>query len=175
MKIANPAKRKSDWLVAARTSNAEIFKTQSHRAHGVPTLGLLWKAKRGRSSLIAITEWNPPYDLRDKKSIKAQNIAAAIDALSNELAIPADRVVPVCLRLGEIHNVNESLIPLVVHVLPDAQRSKLLRLLREFHDSEYWSQLFHQAYNSGRLLRKVAASLAFPLLNEVIKLVAKDR
>ena len=109
-------------------------------------------------------DWNPPYDLRDTGSIKAQNIASALTALETELSIPAERIVPVCLKSDAVYNVTESLIPVMLQTLPDAERTLLLRLLREYHDGEYWSQLRRQAYNSGRLLISAAAYLAAPLI-----------
>lgn len=112
-------------------------------------------------------EWNPPYDLRDAGTIKAQNIVMAMTALEAELSIPAERIVPVCLKSDAVYNVTESLIPVMLQTLPDAERTLLLRLLREYHDGEYWSQLGRQAYNSGRLLVSAAAHIAAPLINAV--------
>ena len=120
-------------------------------------------------------EWNPPYDLRDKNSIKACNITAALSALEMDLAVPIERITPVCLRSDEIYNVSESLIPLVLQVLPDAERTMLLRLLREYHDGEYWSQLRRQAYNSGRLLVRAAIHVAGPMVKELRKNVTRDK
>ena len=125
--------------------------------------------------LRPFAEWNPPYDLRDADSIKARNIASVVATLESDLSVEAERIVPVCLRLDAVHNVTESLIPVVLDVLPNAERTKLLRLLREYHDGEFWSQLCSQAYNSGRLLRNTAAHVAAPLLKEVLKLVTKDQ
>lgn len=102
--------------------------------------------------LRPFAEWNPPYDLRDKQSIKAVNIASCIQSLETDLKIGGQSIVPVCLRSGATHNVSESLVPVMLELLPDAERAKLLRLLREYHDANYWSQLLKQAYNAGRVL-----------------------
>ncbi len=102
--------------------------------------------------LRPFAEWNPPYDLRDQKSIKAKNISGCIQTLETDLKISGENIVPVCLRPGATHNVSESLVPIMLEVLPIAERAKLLRLLREYHDSTYWSQLLKQAYNAGRVL-----------------------
>lgn len=102
--------------------------------------------------LRPFAEWNPPYDLRDEKSVKAQNISSCIHTLEIDLKIGSERIVPVCLSTGATHNVIESLVPVMLEALPDAERAKLLRLLREYHDANYWSQLLKQAYNAGRLL-----------------------
>lgn len=119
-------------------------------------------------------EWKPPYDLRDKNSIKARNMASALSALETDLSVPMERITPVCLRSDAIYNVSESLIPLVLQVLPDAKRTMLLRLLREYHDGEYWSQLRRQAYNSGRLLVSAAIHVVAPLVKEVRKIATKE-
>jgi len=119
-------------------------------------------------------EWNPPYDLRDKNSIKACNIASALSALESDLSVPIERITPVCLRSDAVYNVSESLIPLVLQVLPDAERTMLLRLLREYHDGEYWSQLRRQAYNSGRLLVNAAILAAAPWVKEARKIVTRN-
>ncbi len=124
--------------------------------------------------LRPFAEWNPPYDLRDENSIKARNIATAVASLEADLSLPAERIVPVCLRPNAVHNVTELLAPVMLDVLPEADRSKLLRLLREYHDNEYWSQLRKQAYNTGRLLRNAASRMASPIVKEVLKRVTKS-
>ena len=110
--------------------------------------------------LRPFAEWNPPYDLRDEDSVKARNIALVVTSLEADLSVPAERIVPVCLRPGAVHNVTEALAPVLLEVLPDAESSKLLRLLREYHDGEFWSQLRNQAYNTGRLLRNAVSRIA---------------
>jgi uncharacterized protein len=105
-------------------------------------------------------EWKPPYDLRDTTSTKARNIADAVAALHVELDVPAEMIVPVNLQPNAVYNVNESLIPLMIQKLPEAAQAKLLRLLREFHDSEYWKQLGRQALNTGRFLLNAVTKAA---------------
>lgn len=97
-------------------------------------------------------EWQPPYDLLQPQTAKARHIAAAVQSVAADLAIPAERVVPVCLHPDREYNVNEALIPAILEQLTDAERVKYLRCLREFHDAQYWRRLLQQAVNSGRLL-----------------------
>jgi predicted GTPase len=125
--------------------------------------------------LRPLGEWNPPYDLRDEKSLKSRNISLAVETLKADLTVPTERIVPVCLRHGAVYNVTESLIPVVLEVLPDAERIRLLRLLREYHDAEYWSQLRRQAYNSGRLLVNAASHFAAPITKEVMRRVTGNQ
>lgn len=100
-------------------------------------------------------EWQPPYNLTDKTNVKAQNIAAAIQAVATDLQIPADQVIPVCLAADRIYNVDDGLVPAILHFLSAAQRTKYQRCLRQFYDEEYWRKLWQQAANSGRWLGKM--------------------
>ncbi len=161
---------------AARAPDLRLLDELRHRfaVNKLQSLPPIVVALSHIDKLRPFGEWNPPYDLRDKKSNKAHNIASALSALETELSVPIERITPVCLRRDGIYNVVESLIPLVLQVLPDAERTMLLRLLREYHDEEYWSQLRRQAYNSGRLLVSAAIHVAAPLLKEVRKLVTRD-
>jgi predicted GTPase len=97
-------------------------------------------------------EWQPPYNLLQPQNAKARNIAAATQSVADDLAIPIEHVVPVCLQPGRIYNVDDTLVPAILEQLTDAERVKYLRCLREFHDAEYWRRLLQQAVNSGRLL-----------------------
>ena len=42
-------------------------------------------------------------------------------------------VVPVCLKPGQLYNVEEGLAPAILHAVPRAQRVRYLRCLRQFH------------------------------------------
>ena len=76
-------------------------------------------------------QWNPPYDFVDGGSTKEQNVRDAMHAVADDLQVPSSRVVPVCLRPDAVYNVNEALLPLLVEVVPEAERAKLLRVLIE--------------------------------------------
>jgi len=109
--------------------------------------------------LRPLSEWSPPYNLDHPATPKAQNILAAITAVSADLGVPLEQVIPVCLYPGRIYNVEEALIPAILNSLPEALQAKCLRCLRDFHDSEYWSRLLQQSINAGRILVKVGAHL----------------
>jgi len=109
--------------------------------------------------LRPFAEWNPPYDLRVTNNVKANNIASCVALLEVELGVAKDRIVPVCLRNGGIYNVDDSFVPVMLDAVPDSERSKLLRLLKEYRDGEFWVQLRLQAYNSGKMLAKAAAHI----------------
>ncbi len=160
---------------AARAPDQQLLATLRERfaANMLRSIPPIVVALSHIDQLRPFAEWKPPYDLRDADSIKARNIANVVATLESDLSVEAERIVPVCLRRDAVHNVTESLIPVVLDVLPDVERTKLLRLLREYHDGEFWSQLRSQAYNSGLLFRNTAARVAAPMLKEVLKLVTK--
>ncbi|HUP81497.1 MAG TPA: hypothetical protein VM260_23300, partial [Pirellula sp.] len=152
---------------AARAPDLQLLEELRHRftVNKLRSIPPVVVALSHVDKLRPFGDWNPPYDLRDAGSIKAQNIAKALATLETELSIPSERIVPVCLKNDAVYNVTESLIPVMLQTLPDVERTLLLRLLREYHDGEYWSQLRRQAYNSGRLLVTAAAHIAAPLIN----------
>jgi predicted GTPase len=99
-------------------------------------------------------EWNPPYDLHRPASMKARQMVEAIQAVAADLAVDVAAVVPVCLAAERVYNVEETLVPAILEVLPQAQRTQYLRCLRSYHQEQYWQQLWQQAIQSGRLLWK---------------------
>ncbi|MEX2119077.1 MAG: GTPase domain-containing protein [Pirellulales bacterium] len=105
-------------------------------------------------------EWDPPYDLVNPAGPKAQQIADAVRAVAGDLQVPADEIVPVALLPGGAYNVDEALAGVILRSLPEAQRVKYLRCLRQFHAADHWQRLWQQAVNSGRLLLKAGASWA---------------
>lgn len=109
--------------------------------------------------LRPFAEWHPPYDLQDTDNVKAKNIGSCIASIEIDLGVTQDRIVPVCLRRDSIYNIRESFTPVMLDAVPDAERSKLLRLLTEYHDGEFWGQLRLQAFNSGKMLAKAALQI----------------
>lgn len=102
--------------------------------------------------LRPLAEWDPPYNLVEPDTPKARNLADAVQAVADDLAVDTARVVPVCLKPGMEYNVEEGLEPAVLAVLSEAQRVRALRCLRDQHDREVWERLGRQALASGRLL-----------------------
>jgi len=108
-------------------------------------------------TLRPLDEWNPPYDLAGGESLKVRNMRDAIEAVADDLQVPRDRVVPVCLRAGAVYNVNEGLLPLIARVLPEGDRAKLLRLLMESRTVEQWEALKRQLVNAGLSVVQIGA------------------
>ncbi|HEY1065920.1 MAG TPA: GTPase [Pirellulales bacterium] len=128
--------------------------------------------------LRPIREWNPPYDVVNPKNPKAQNIRDAMNAVAEDLEVDPSQVVPVCLAPDRIDNVDQALIPAILTRLPEAKRVRYLRCLKDYHDEQYWSRLWQQATNSGRLLARIGAHFggdAFRNLDRLVRKLPLDR
>jgi uncharacterized protein len=104
-------------------------------------------------------EWTPPYNIVSPDSAKAQAIRGALHAVSTELRLPPELIVPVCLLPERLYNVEEALVPLLVQVLPDAKRTLLLRSLKTLRQQEAWELLGRQARTAGRLLWQLSGEV----------------
>jgi predicted GTPase len=106
-----------------------------------------------------LAEWEPPYDIVHPATAKARQIREAIDAVRQDLDIGDQQaVVPVCLKPGQLYNVEEGLAPAILQAAPEAQRVKYLRCLRQFHQEDAWKRLWQQAVGSGRILLQAGAA-----------------
>lgn len=126
------------------------FKAQGHRK--VPPIILV---VTHIDQLRPIREWQPPYDIEKPLGSKAQNIRDAVEAIREDLAL-ADDVAAVPISLGAndgqgVYNV-DSLTEAMGRQMQEADRSRLLRCLKEAGDRENWTQLWRQMKNSGRWL-----------------------
>lgn len=99
-------------------------------------------------------QWEPPYQLQAPSGPKAQQIAAAVEAVAQDLGLPVGDVIPVCLHPDRYYNLDEALIPAILQRLPEALRVKYLRCLRQLRDAEYWQRLWQQAVAAGRVVLK---------------------
>ena len=81
--------------------------------------------------LRPLKDWSPPYDFVTGVSAKERNVRDAMQAVADDLQVPLSRIVPVCLRPDAVYNVDEALLPLLVEILPHAERARLLRVLME--------------------------------------------
>jgi len=108
--------------------------------------------------LRPLGEWDPPYDVASPSIAKAKNIRAALDQVATDLEVEPERVIPVCLKPERIYNVDQALLPTILHVLPEAERAKCLRCLPQFRRARNWSLLWEQAVSSGRLIFGLGAA-----------------
>lgn len=106
-----------------------------------------------------VGEWNPPYDFAHPKDAKAANIGEAIRAIAADLALgKGDPIVPVCLKPRAEYNVEETLVPAILELLPKAKAACYLRCLRRFREATHWQRLWRQTFNAGRLLWQAGKS-----------------
>ncbi|UJP05738.1 MAG: 50S ribosome-binding GTPase [Nitrosomonas sp.] len=103
--------------------------------------------------LRPVNEWHPPYDLTDTGNAKAVNINAAIRAVAADLAVPVERVIPVCLQHGSVYNVNDTLWAVILNHQDEALRVRLMRCLDARKHTEDWMLLRRQMAGAGRFLR----------------------
>jgi predicted GTPase len=97
-------------------------------------------------------EWRPPYDLKDAASPKAASIAAAVEAVAADLAVPQGDVVPCCLAIETgTYNV-DAIWAGIASRLPEAQRARLVRTLRDAAGAWDLTRVWRQAVSGGRVL-----------------------
>jgi hypothetical protein len=99
-----------------------------------------------------MSQWQPPYCLCPPDGPKAENIAAAVQAVADDLGMSVDDVVPTCLAPGLCYNVDDALIPAIAERLPEARRVQYLRCLRELRDQDFWRLMWRQTVQAGRVL-----------------------
>jgi predicted GTPase len=113
-------------------------------------------------------EWNPPYNIVSPNSAKANAIRAAVHAVSAELRLPPELLVPACLRPERRYNVEEALVPLLVQLLPEAKRVLFLRSLKALRQQEDWELLGRQARAAGQFLLQLGGEVAKKSLERVL-------
>lgn len=97
--------------------------------------------------------WQPPYNLSDlQDNSKAASIRAALQAVATDLAVPVERVIPVCLKEGKVYNVNDALWSAILNFQDEALRIRLLRCLDAKKRAEDWVLLRRQLISTGRFL-----------------------
>lgn len=107
--------------------------------------------------LRPVREWQPPYNIQEPKRPKEKTILQACTAIAQDLNVPNDHVVPVCLAPEYAsYNIEEGLIPLILEQLSDAQRVRYLRCLRNQQAISYWKHWKQQAIQAGQLFLKFA-------------------
>lgn len=102
-------------------------------------------------------EWSPPYDIGNPQpGSKAANIAAAVEAVTQDLGLSPEQVVPVSLREGAEYNVDACLLAIAA-AAPAAGRARYLRAFEAYQDREKWKLLWRQIASSRRMLLGKAA------------------
>jgi hypothetical protein len=104
-------------------------------------------------------EWQPPYDLRDDDRAKVRNIADALAATAEELALPVADMVPVCLAEGRYYNINDVLWAAILERQSVANHARFLRCLDSARRSERSELLWTQFKGAGRVLSSLPERL----------------
>ncbi|MGZ5007312.1 MAG: GTPase [Methylobacter sp.] len=104
--------------------------------------------------LRPVREWQPPYDVMNPGSIKAQAIRLMMDTVTAELNLNIDQVAPVSLKPGFEYNVEEGLVPAIFQQLEQAKQVRYLRCLSEYHKQDYWRRLWRQSKRAGQYIAK---------------------
>jgi predicted GTPase len=146
------------WVAAANRADREIDRValEMIRAHFAahperrmpPMLLVLTHVDR----LRPFGEWQPPYDLEDAASPKATSMRAAVEAAAADLGFAASDVIPVCLSSDlERYNV-DAVWGAISARLPEAQRARLVRTLRDAEGRWDVGRIWGQALAGGRVL-----------------------
>jgi predicted GTPase len=145
------------WVTAADRPDREASRAalQAIRAHlaertdrrSPPILHVLTHVDR----LRPFQEWAPPYDLNDTERPKVVSMRAAIEAAATDLGVATDDIVPVSLASGAPYNI-DVVWAKAVALAPEAQRTRLVRLLGAARASWDWRRLWSQSVNAGRVI-----------------------
>lgn len=105
--------------------------------------------------LRPIREWQPPYNLSDPLNPKAASIAAAVQAVSQDLNVPLDLTIPVCLAPGRLYNVEDTLATVILELQDESEKARFLRCLEERKGEEFWKNVKQQLKTTGRMLGSI--------------------
>ncbi len=146
------------WVAAAHRADREIdrqalaalrqeFAARPER-RAPPVLLVLTHIDR----LRPFQEWSPPYDLAAASSPKAQSIRAAVEAAAHDFGIATGDVVPCSLAIDrEFYNI-DAVWAAIVERLPDAQRARLVRALRDAEGKWDVGRIWQQVLSGGRVV-----------------------
>ena len=139
-----PAREIDRQALAAIRSH---FVANPHR-HRPPMLLVLTHI----DALRPFGEWQPPYDLAAANTTKAQSIAGAMEAAGADLGFSAEDIVPVRVDAQvPLYNV-DALWAKIIGLIPEAQRARLLRSLRDIKNESAWAAIWSQAAGAGRVI-----------------------
>ncbi len=146
------------WVSAANRADREIDRQglEAVRAHFAahperrvpPILLVLTHVDR----LRPFHEWQPPYDLNDPASAKAASMRAAVEAAAGDLSFARADVIPCCLSAAVPRYNVDAIWAAISARLPEAQRARLVRTLRDAERSWDLGRIWLQAVTGGRVL-----------------------
>lgn len=83
-------------------------------------------------------------------TLPAELTAEAVDAVAEDLGIPARQIVAVCAQWGRLAN-RDGLVAALADALPEAERVKVFRCIRQIRQEQAEDKVFHQIVNGLRL------------------------
>lgn len=89
-------------------------------------------------------EWSPPYNWHEPTRPKEKQIAAAMEAVREQLGQHVTGIVPVCTAAGKVYGVEENLLPAVTELLDEGHAVGLLRCIRAEINAEKVRRVFRQ-------------------------------
>jgi hypothetical protein len=103
-------------------------------------------------------DWSPPYDIRTPATPKAESIAAALETVAVTLGVDLADSVPAAVPQGGTPYNIDLLWARIADRLPEAQQTRLNRLLTDRQGSWDWRRVLSQAAQGGRLLVRHAVA-----------------
>ena len=134
--------------------------------HLPPILIALTHIDRLRPPLV----WEPPYNIVTPPTSKARSIRGALDAVAQDLTVASRQIVPVCVHPERLYNIEEALMPALVHSLQDAKRTLLVRSLKTQREQEQWTLLGRQAQTAGLFFLELGGEV----LQKVVRTVVSE-
>jgi GTP-binding protein EngB required for normal cell division len=95
-------------------------------------------------------EWSPPYNWRQPRRPKEQNMAQAVAAVQEQLGDFLTAVVPVCALPGKTLGVEEDFLPALAGLLDEVHAVAFLRCLRAEIDANKMRKVFYQLLQAGK-------------------------
>jgi small GTP-binding protein len=105
-------------------------------------------------------EWSPPYNWAKPERTKERQIHDAWQNLREQLGDYLVGVVPVCVALGKVYGVEESLLPVLVGHLEEARAVAMLRCLRAEVNTGKVRKVFRQLLDTGTQAAKLLLEAA---------------
>lgn len=100
-------------------------------------------------------EWQPPYNWKEPKRPKEENIHQALAAVRAQLGDFISGIVPVCTAAGKVVGVEEDLLPAIAGLMEEAHGVALLRVLKAETDTGKVRRVFQQLLATGKEAAKI--------------------
>jgi predicted GTPase len=100
-------------------------------------------------------EWSPPYNWTEPTRTKELQVHQAWDALREQLGEYLVAIVPVCVAVGKVYGVEESLLPMLLGFLEEARAVAMLRCLRAEVNTSKVRKVFQQLLDTGLQAAKI--------------------